>query len=137
MWDPLDRHVPNSALVRGVLAGLLWVFAMAGVLAIVGAPVIGGLFLGPFVLVALAFAAQLALSAYRDDGGESRSAPAGLDLADSVADADGSALAILRERYAQGEIDHDEFERRVNRLLDTEDLPDDEQRETGVALERE
>lgn len=31
-------------------------------------------------------------------------------------------VAELRERYATGEIGHDEFERRVDRLLDTEDV---------------
>lgn len=35
----------------------------------------------------------------------------------------GDPLEELRERYARGEIDHDEFERRVERLVETEGVP--------------
>ena len=33
-------------------------------------------------------------------------------------------LTTLRERYAAGEIDHAEFERRLDRLLETEEIDD-------------
>lgn len=45
------------------------------------------------------------------------------DLASSTATAEDS-LATLRERYATGEIDEAEFERRLDRLLETEELAD-------------
>jgi uncharacterized membrane protein len=40
------------------------------------------------------------------------------------ADADEDALAALRRRYAEGEIDEVEFEHRVERLLETESVAD-------------
>jgi uncharacterized membrane protein len=41
---------------------------------------------------------------------------------ESASAADGDPLATLRERYATGEIDEAEFERRLDRLLETEEL---------------
>ncbi|WP_424017523.1 SHOCT domain-containing protein [Halorientalis pallida] len=40
---------------------------------------------------------------------------------DGATDVDDDALAALRRRYAEGEIDDVEFERRLERLLETED----------------
>ena len=135
MWDPLDQYAPNNPLLRGVLAGLFWLGGVTGAVVIASAPV-AGLFIGPFVILALVFSAQLALSAYRGGGEPSGSSDGDtLSREDVVEDAADSALAVLRERYARGEIDHDEFESRVNRLLDTEGILDGDDRD--VALERE
>ncbi|SDF42485.1 SHOCT domain-containing protein [Halorientalis regularis] len=41
--------------------------------------------------------------------------------ADDVADDEDQALAALRRRYAEGEVDDVAFERRLERLLETED----------------
>jgi uncharacterized membrane protein len=50
-------------------------------------------------------------------------------------------LATLRERYATGEIDEEEFERRLDRLLETEELADriddDDATERRQSRERE
>lgn len=46
--------------------------------------------------------------------------------ASEEADGQQAALATLRERYASGEIDEAEFERRVERLLETESVEDAE-----------
>ncbi|MCL7417214.1 MAG: SHOCT domain-containing protein [Halalkalicoccus sp.] len=43
-------------------------------------------------------------------------------------------LAVLRERYARGEIGEEEFERRLDRLLETE--PDELNREREPLFER-
>ncbi|RXK47291.1 SHOCT domain-containing protein [Halorientalis pallida] len=40
---------------------------------------------------------------------------------DGTTEAEDDALAALRRRYAEGEIDDVEFERRLERLLETED----------------
>jgi uncharacterized membrane protein len=54
-----------------------------------------------------------------------------LSIDDDVSDADGEqrdALETLRDRYARGELTDEQFERKVERLLDTETLEDVEDR---------
>lgn len=61
--------------------------------------------------------------------------PAGAD--DSAAMTAENPVAALRERYASGEIDDAEFERRLDRLLQTEDLEaefDDRPTESGSGI---
>jgi uncharacterized membrane protein len=48
-------------------------------------------------------------------------------VADTTPDELESALATLRRRYAEGEIDEAEFEQRVERLLGTESVADAEE----------
>lgn len=45
------------------------------------------------------------------------------------------ALATLRDRYARGELIDEQFERKLDRLLETETIEDVEDRATEVALE--
>ena len=52
-------------------------------------------------------------------------------------DQQASALATLRDRYASGEIDEAEFERRVERLLETESVEDAETAYDGATAEAE
>lgn len=132
---PLDRYAPNDPLLRGASAGLLWLLGITGLLTIIADPV-AALFIGPFVILSVVFSIQLALSAYRGDAENSRS----VDEIDGIPeDASDAAFATLRERYASGEIDHEEFERRVANLLDADavfdEIPDD--REAVTAVERE
>ena len=46
-------------------------------------------------------------------------------------------VAALRQRYVDGEIDDEEFERRLDRLIDSEDVPAKNDGEAVRALERE
>ncbi|QLH80074.1 SHOCT domain-containing protein [Halosimplex rubrum] len=48
------------------------------------------------------------------------------DAGDAEPDEAADALAELRDRYARGDIDEAEFERRVERLLETESVDDAE-----------
>jgi len=70
-------------------------------------------------------AARLVLRAVRRVARPSHADEAGArrrDSDDSDANApDDPALRALRERYARGEIDEREFERKLDRLLETED----------------
>jgi len=50
--------------------------------------------------------------------------PSQSEPAQRRADDTDAALADLRERYARGELDEDEFETRVERLLETESVAD-------------
>ena len=66
------------------------------------------------------------------------SRPADEDEADGEdEDKQASALATLRDRYASGEIDEAEFERRVERLLETESIEDAETAYGGATAEAE
>lgn len=102
-----------------------WTFSAVVALAVAlvafftGGSVLGS-FVGFFLVTAL-----LTLAYGRLTGGSERGESERSD-ADrrSGSNGEGDALARLRERYAEGKIDEDEFERRVERLLLAED--DDE-----------
>jgi len=100
-FEALARVVAVATLPAGILAAMFLGGQAAGAVFVVGwllmVPVLG-------VLAGRADGREESVSASRDVGEED------------------DALQRLRERYAAGEIDETEFEHRVERLLETEDL---------------
>jgi uncharacterized membrane protein len=92
----------------GILAGMLFGGGAAGVVFVVG-----WLLLVP--VSAILFDEVLDIDEL-ELGGETD------QQAHGSAAGEDTALATLRERYAAGDIDEEEFERRLDALLETEDL---------------
>ncbi|KPN30422.1 hypothetical protein SY89_01155 [Halolamina pelagica] len=92
------KSVPGIALVLVVTLGLAALTAVLSLGALPAVITIVGWFL---------VAPVLAILTYYDDGSD---APAGND----------DPVATLRDRYARGELTESEFERRLDRLLETE-----------------
>jgi len=94
----------------------------------------GLMFLGvPYFWVAfpVGFGGLLPLSAslakwYESNRADERERSHGYESATGRDDETDEAIDALRERYARGEIDDAEFERRVERLLETESVDDAE-----------
>ncbi|MFC6823938.1 SHOCT domain-containing protein [Halopelagius fulvigenes] len=113
----------NPALLGFVVA--LWMTLL--VLFSGGNPVMAFLILAP-VFTAMGYGVDALIQrAFGNDAGTAPSRgeeyETGYGNEYETAD-EGRAIARLRERYAAGEIGHDEFERRLERLLETEELAD-------------
>ena len=101
--------------------------------------------IGVFLLVAdwslfwlvfvIGFVAVLPAATKLAEWYESRSTD--VDETEPEDDKQASALATLRDRYASGEIDEAEFERRVERLLETESVADAEDAYGGATMDAE
>ncbi len=124
-------HAAQSIVVFGALAVANIVI---GVFAAIGVASIAALLSGLVSLVALGLWIFLIITAYQ---GKTSRIPVAADVADSLVSGSGKtnrtpsggsantetetdALAALRTRYARGEIGEDEFERRLERLLESE-----------------
>ena len=120
MFDALPTFEKRRFL--GVLAvltfGLTSLFAVLGLGLLVPATFVIGF------LILLPLAALLGEDFPLIEASEAERAEQELDgIGDAAAGRDGGdAIAALRNRYATGEIDHAEFERRLDRLLETEDV---------------
>jgi len=114
--DPMEALVGVVAVATLPLAALAAIFVGETAAAVVA--IVGWLFLVP-VLGILEDHVELA-------GLLDRSESAGASDRTSDADESDDALQRLRERYAAGEIGDAEFERRLERLLETEgvEVPD-------------
>lgn len=125
--DPFSGMVPLKSwpgigLILVVTFGLS---ALTAVLSLGALPAVIAI-LGWFVV-----APALAILTYYED-----------DDTETAVDDAGDPVATLRQRYASGELTEQEFERRLDRLLETEDAeqsPDrspDRDRERAVSKER-
>ncbi|WP_233553992.1 SHOCT domain-containing protein [Halococcus sp. IIIV-5B] len=128
-------HAAQSITVFGGLSVLNVFF---GMFAIVGIGSIGTALSSLLSLLGIGLWVFLIATAYR---GETRRIPVAADIADRLVGSgssrhdsrgttDDDALAALRGRYARGEIGEAEFERRLERLLETEDDTEDRQYES-------
>ena len=138
-------HAAQSIVVFGGLA-VADLVASVTFLALALDP-IAGLLNGLLSLVTIGLWAFLIVTAYQ---GETRRIPVAADVADNLVSGSGGAsrtpsdsrsagatkdtaetdaLAALRERYARGEIGEAEFERRLERLLESEDVEGNHWRE--------
>jgi uncharacterized membrane protein len=100
----LADHVDEVLLFGGIALAALGGSLGSEVLGAVGGVVfLAAIFLSDFLADVLAPDAEAAETSADDDAAD--------------------PVAVLRERYADGEIDEAEFERRLERLLATEDGP--------------
>lgn len=145
MWKPIDGRVPGSPVVRVLLGFILW---FVGVL--VGGVVFNTatsfLLFAPITLALLGFAVYFVYDGIQRGRGvrPSRREPtrdrsplaSGTSAgdADTVADA-ADPFRVVQERYARGEMDDEEFERRLSNLVESEDArsgPSEPGREPAV-----
>ena len=111
-----DDETPLQQLVAGVVIACIFLVGF-GLLA-VGYPWFWVAFPVGFAGV---LPAALALAKLYEQRGETDdTAAVDADVTDERAD----ALAVLRDRYARGELDEEEFEHRLERLLETERVAD-------------
>ena len=132
-----ERYAPESPFGRVIAAILLslvgvpaTLYGLLGVLAndlLLALPLVAaGLLLSHLGI----FLARSAVDGVDRRGG--RRATAGDDHDESAAD----PLSILRTRYANGEIGDEEFERRLERLIEVEDVRERGERTRDPAVER-
>ncbi|NGM67651.1 SHOCT domain-containing protein [Natronolimnobius sp. AArcel1] len=103
VWDTLIATVAVLTLPLGLLAGIFVSFQTALVVFIVG-----WLLLLPLLAISREFVVE---SSDDPNRGSHESADTSL-----------GALETLKKRYAEGEIDEHEFERKVDTLVGTEDI---------------
>ncbi|WP_408958466.1 SHOCT domain-containing protein [Natrinema sp. 74] len=139
--DPLTRLRENATGIASMLVTAIWLGAMfTGQEWWLAALLVGYIAVVP--LVALLFGDEEDRREWVDDytPGETVSdrdtdaEPTGRDADRDARD----ALETLRERYAAGELTDEQFERKLERLLDTETLEDAEARtQRGKRAERD
>ncbi|MDS0221861.1 SHOCT domain-containing protein [Haloarcula sp. S1AR25-5A] len=133
-------QLPSIALPRWKLVAVI-VIVSTGVAMLGGAAGLGNvlapvsIILGWFILAPLValLGSELPMIESPEDGTETDEATV-IDPAESTVD----PVDRLRERYARGELTDSEFERRLDRLLETESLSaNDESEDEARATDRE
>lgn len=110
-----EEETPLQQLVAGVVIALIFLVGF-GLLALD--------FAWFWVAFPVGFAGVLPAALALAKLYENRQAEAEASLDPAVSDADSEALATLRARYARGDLDEAEFEHRLERLLETENVDD-------------
>jgi uncharacterized membrane protein len=116
--DPLDRLRENATSVVSTLVTGIWLAALLlGLDWWLGFMLFGYIVIVP--LTALLFGDEDEISEWWDDDEPS------VDTSDrETTDEQDDALETLRQRYARGELTDEQFERKVEQLLETETLED-------------
>ena len=134
MYELVHRYAPQSPAGRtaiAIIGGLLGVPAFVlGLIGLSGNVAAGLLFL-LFSTVILGISGQLTLGVVR----QANAAPASSPQDDQqIDDANETPIETLRRRYAEGEIDDEAFERRLDQLIETEE-PEQRKTESERVLE--
>jgi uncharacterized membrane protein len=144
----VERYAPNSPVVRVLLATVLlvpvaaWVGGLLETVLVYGGPISSLLVfgpVGPLLGVGAALVAGLLLRSVARRAAETPE-PDWWGGDDSSSAGGDDPVALLRERYARGELDDEEFERRVEALVETEgsgeNAPDRDREHRGEAIRR-
>ncbi|WP_207289168.1 SHOCT domain-containing protein [Haloterrigena alkaliphila] len=120
MDDRIREFVADDAwlFVAVVTLGLTSIVGVAGLEALAGAVAVAGWFLLTPILL---FWGEEVAVLLAGDGENESTAPSH----QTEPDVDADPLEELKRRYAAGEIDDAEFERRLERLVAVDELPDD------------
>ncbi|RLM49893.1 SHOCT domain-containing protein [Halorubrum sp. Atlit-28R] len=134
MYGLVHRYAPQSPAGRtaiAIIGGLLGVPAFVlGLIGLSGNVAAGLLFLLVSTVI-LGISGQLTLGVVR----QANAAPASSPQNDQqIDDANETPIETLRRRYAEGEIDDEAFERRLDQLIETEE-PEQRKTESERVLE--
>ncbi|TKX41596.1 SHOCT domain-containing protein [Halorubrum sp. SD690R] len=134
MYELVHRYAPQSPAGRtatAIIGSLLGVPAFVlGLIGLSGNVAAGLLFLLVSTVI-LGISGQLTLGVVR----QANAAPASSPQDDQqIDDANETPIETLRRRYAEGEIDDEAFERRLDQLIETEE-PEQRKTESERVLE--
>ena len=122
MYELVHRYAPHSPAGRtaiAIIGGLLGVPAFVlGLIGLSGNVAAGLLFLLVSTVI-LGISGQLTLGVVRQANAAPASSPQDDQQTDTVTE---TPIETLRRRYAEGELDDKAFERRLNQLIETEEL---------------
>ena len=120
MYQLVHRFAPTSARLRAVLAALLSTVAVLGA---AGTTIAGSIAAATFAVLVTVATAAVAVALGYGLVNQAEAAPEEANPAwqpsTTESEADADPIATLQQRYAEGELTDEEFERRMERLLDS------------------
>ena len=134
MYELVHRYAPQSPAGRtaiAIIGCLIGVPAFVLGLIGLGGDVAAGLLFLLLSAVTLGISGQLILGVVRQANAAPISSPQDDQQMDDVNE---TPIETLRRRYAEGEIDDETFERRLDQLIETEE-PEQQKTETERVLE--